>query len=141
MNLLTVQRSILIWSTIAYYWAALFTDNYDSVSAFVGVVPYHPNSNGLTSHCRRKNNNVVDVISRLANTRTSMLIIGMTQRMTNNDDEKGKDGLEDEMIITPLANTAVVEGVAEDADDIIKKEIVTSKKKRKLIRRRRRIWE
>ena len=131
MNLLTVQRSILIWSTIAYYWAALFTDNYDSVSAFVGVAPYHPNSNGLTSHCRRKNNNVVDVISRLANTRTSMLIIGMTQRMTNNDDEKNEDGLEDEMIITPLANTAVVEGVAEDADDIIKKEIVTSKKKKK----------
>ncbi|OEU09760.1 hypothetical protein FRACYDRAFT_248017 [Fragilariopsis cylindrus CCMP1102] len=112
MNLLTVQRSILIWSTIAYYWAALFTDNYDSVSAFVGVAPYHPNLNGLTSHCR-KNINVVDVISRLANTRTSMLIIGMTQRMTN------EDGLEDEMIIKPLANTAVVEGAAEDADGII----------------------
>ena len=131
MNLLTVQRSILIWSTIAYYWAALFTDNYDSVSAFVGVAPYHPNSNGLTSHCRRKNNYVVDVISRSTITRTSMLIIGMTQKMTNNDDEKNEDGLEDEMIITPLANTAVVEGVAEDADDIIKKEIVTSKKKKK----------
>jgi hypothetical protein len=149
MNLLTVQRSILIWSTIAYYWATLFTDNYDSVSAFVGVAPYHPNSNGLTSHCRKNNNVVDDVISRSTATRTSMLIIGMTQRMTNNDDEKGKDGLEDEMIITPLANTAVVEGVAEDADGIIvdstdpkeeikkkkktnpKKEIVTSKKKKK----------
>ena len=131
MNLLTVQRSILIWSTIAYYWAALFTDNYDSVSAFVGVAPYHPNSNGLTSHCRKNNNVVDDVISRSTATRTSMLIIGMTQRMTNNDDEKNEDGLEDEMMITPLANTAVVEGVAEDADDIIKKEIVTSKKKKK----------
>jgi hypothetical protein len=118
MNLLTVQRSILIWSTIAYYWAALFTDNYDSVSAFVGVAPYHPNSNGLTSHCRRKNNNVVDIISRSTITRTSMLIIGMTQKMTNNDDEKNGDGLDDEMIIKPLANTAVVEGVAEDADGI-----------------------
>lgn len=43
----------------------------------------------------------------------------MTQKMTNNDDEKNEDGLEDEMIIKPLTNTAVVEGVAEDADGII----------------------